>query len=90
MAARAERKQIEKTLRGERELLQAIYATIPVMLTIYDPDVEEIVLNEHVERVTGWTREDRARANRCLPLSGPRLFGGVRAESRGCAGCCAM
>jgi len=51
-------KQTEKELRKERLLLQTIYDTIPVMLSIYDPQIEEMSLNKHVERVTGWTSKD--------------------------------
>ncbi|MEJ2208810.1 MAG: PAS domain S-box protein [Anaerolineae bacterium] len=55
-----ERKRAESELQSERQLLQTIYDTIPVMLTVYDPHVEDISLNRHVERVTGWTPEDAA------------------------------
>ncbi len=58
-----ERKCLEDELRSERELLQAIYNTIPVMLTIYDPNLDQIVVNKHIERVAGWTREDTARTS---------------------------
>lgn len=53
-----EHKRLEDELRRERELLQAIYDTIPIMLTIYDPNIREIAINKHFERVTGWTRQD--------------------------------
>lgn len=53
-----DRKRLEDELRRDRELLQAIYDTIPIMLTIYDPNMREIAINKHFERVTGWTRED--------------------------------
>ena len=52
------RKRAEAELRRERQLLETIYDTIPVMLTIYDPRMEEVWFNQHVERVTGWTTED--------------------------------
>lgn len=52
------RKRLEDELRRERELLQAIYDTIPIMLTLYDPDIREMAINKHFERVTGWTRQD--------------------------------
>jgi PAS domain S-box-containing protein len=58
-----ERKRLEDELRQERELLQAIYDTIPVMLTIYDPKIQQVSVNKHVERVTGWTKADLARTH---------------------------
>jgi PAS domain S-box-containing protein len=58
-----ERKRLEEELRSERELLQAIYDSIPVMLAIYDPSVSEIRTSEHVARVTGWTRQDLAESS---------------------------
>ena len=58
-----QRKRLEDELRRERELLQAMYDTIPVMLTIYDPSILEVAINKHVERVTGWTREDTDGSN---------------------------
>ena len=58
-----QQKQTEKALQKERILLQTIYDTIPVMLSIYDPQIEEITLNKHVERVTGWTSEDTQKTN---------------------------
>src|SRR5690606_22864632 len=48
----------EIELRNERQLLQTIYDTIPVMLTIYDPNLQQITLNKHFTRVTGWIQED--------------------------------
>lgn len=59
----SQQKQTEKELRKERLLLQTIYDTIPVMLSIYDPQIEEISLNKHVERVTGWTIEDTQKTH---------------------------
>ena len=57
------RKRTEEVLRQERVLLQTIYDSIPVMLTIYDPQVERITLNRHFVKVAGWTEEDTARTN---------------------------
>jgi len=53
-----ERKRAEIELRNERQLLQTIYDTIPVMLTIYDPNLQQITVNKHFTRVTGWIQED--------------------------------
>ena len=57
------RKRAEMELRGERELLQTIYDTIPVMLVTYDPRIEEVSYNKEFERVTGWSQEDTARTS---------------------------
>lgn len=54
----SDRKQAELALKNQSELLQTIYDRIPVMLAIFDPQLQEIVLNKHVERVTGWNESD--------------------------------
>jgi len=58
-----ERKRADEALRRQRELLQAIYDTIPVMLTVYDPDLKEFWFSKHLERVTGWGPEDTAETS---------------------------
>ncbi len=50
-------------LQSERELLQTILDRAPVMLTLYAPKVETFTVNEHVERLTGWTEADRAETH---------------------------
>jgi PAS domain S-box-containing protein len=57
------RKKTERELQRERELLQTIYDTIPVMLVVYDPQIAEVTFNKQFERVTGWSRQDTAAAN---------------------------
>ena len=54
----SQQKKAEIALHNERELLQTIFDRIPVMLSVYDPKLEKITLNKHVERVTGWTEKD--------------------------------
>jgi PAS domain S-box-containing protein len=56
-------RRAEDALRNERELLQAIFDTMPAMLAVYDPQTDAITLNRHVERVTGWTTEDARRTD---------------------------
>ena len=51
-------KKAEKSLKRERELLQAIIDKIPVMITIYDPQVENMQVNKAFEEITGWTNEE--------------------------------
>jgi PAS domain S-box len=48
----------EKDLKSERELLQAIINTIPVMITIYDPEIQYMQVNKAFEEITGWTNEE--------------------------------
>lgn len=48
----------EKNLKNERELLQAIISTIPVMITIYDPQMENMQVNKAFEEITGWTNKE--------------------------------
>ncbi|NBC34486.1 MAG: PAS domain S-box protein [Alphaproteobacteria bacterium] len=46
---------------GERELLETIIDSIPVMITLYDPDVNVLRLNRAFQRLTGWTTADAVR-----------------------------
>ena len=55
------RKEIERSqeqLRAQSELLETIIDTIPVMITVYDPQLQKIELNKAFEEITGWKRED--------------------------------
>lgn len=49
---------IEQRIKGAEDLLRAIIDTIPVMVTIYDSNVNYIILNKAVEKITGWTQDD--------------------------------
>ncbi len=42
----------------ERELLQGIIDSIPVLLVIWDPTLERFTVNREVTSVLGWTSED--------------------------------
>jgi PAS domain S-box-containing protein len=53
--------QAEERERRERELLQTIINTIPVMITIYDSKIDQLFLNKYMIQVTGWTNEDPQR-----------------------------
>jgi PAS domain S-box-containing protein len=48
------RKQMEQALSGERELLNRIIDSIPVMLTVYEPSTELLRLNRQFEQLVGW------------------------------------
>ena len=48
----------EAALRRERELLQRIMDTIPVMIVLYEPDTRVLRLNPEFERLIGWSTEE--------------------------------
>lgn len=50
-------------LKNEKQLLQSIIDNIPVMITIYDSEVNTIILNKATENITGWTNEDVQKTN---------------------------
>ena len=52
------RKEAERSLRRERQLLQTIIDRIPVMITLYEPDAKLLNINREFTRVTGWAPED--------------------------------
>ncbi len=54
----SERKQMEDELRKQRQLLEAIIESIPVMITLYDPQIKRIDVNKAFEEITGWTKSD--------------------------------
>jgi PAS domain S-box-containing protein len=56
-------KKTEETLAKERELLQVILDRIPVMITIYDPQVKSILVNKEFEKLSGWTQEEIDQGN---------------------------
>ncbi|MCZ3365755.1 MULTISPECIES: PAS domain S-box protein [Methanobacterium] len=53
-----EHEKAEKEFKKEQELLNAIIDTIPVMISIYDPEIEVLKINKETEKITGWTQED--------------------------------
>ncbi len=53
----------QQLLKKEQELLQAIFDTVPAIISIYDPQIKEIQLNKAVERITGWAKEDYQNTN---------------------------
>ncbi|MCE5338306.1 MAG: PAS domain S-box protein [Methanomicrobiaceae archaeon] len=56
-------KQSRQALEHQQELLQGIIDAIPVMITIYDPDIRFFRLNREIQRVFGWSEEDGARGD---------------------------
>lgn len=53
-----QQKEAEKELESERALFQGIFDTIPVMITIYDPDLKSFRFNKALKNTLGWTEED--------------------------------
>ncbi|HEX2974547.1 MAG TPA: PAS domain S-box protein [Bacteroidales bacterium] len=47
----------------EHELFETIVDNIPVMITIYDPGLNNFRLNKALKDITGWTEEDAADGN---------------------------
>jgi PAS domain S-box-containing protein len=52
--------RVEGSPRGDRELLERIIDTIPVMITIYDPGTRMVRVNREFERLVGWSTEEVA------------------------------
>ena len=53
-----ETQQAQEALAHERELLQTLVDSIPVMITLYEPTTRGLRINREFERVTGWTSPD--------------------------------
>ncbi len=52
------RKHLEEELERQNELLEIVFDTIPVMITIYDPKLEIFSFNREMKKVLGWTEDD--------------------------------
>jgi len=59
----SERKKVEKILANERELFEGIFDNIPVMITIYDPEMKIFRFNNEYRKILGWTEEDAKDGN---------------------------
>lgn len=57
----SDRLKLEQELRHERELLQTIIDSVPVMFTIWDPKIKVAYINKFFEKITGWTNEDNEK-----------------------------
>ncbi len=58
-----QREQLRDELESNNELLQAIFNSVPAMITIYNPNLQQIETNKEFERITGWTEEDIKKSN---------------------------
>jgi PAS domain S-box-containing protein len=52
-----ENKRLQSELAWEQELQKSILENIPVMITVYRPDISEFRVNSEFEKVTGWTQQ---------------------------------
>jgi len=69
------RKKVENELARERELLERLFESIPVMLTIYEPSTNLLRLNAQFERLTGWHNDEASGLSlmeACYPDPGYR------------------
>ncbi len=53
-----ELKQIKERLAHDQGIIQHLIDNIPVLLTIWDPKLQQFTLNRHAESVLGWTTAD--------------------------------
>lgn len=51
-------KKLDEQLTRERELLQTIFDSIPVMIVVYDPHGQGIEVNKAFEKITGYSKKD--------------------------------
>ncbi len=50
-------------VKSEKELKDVLFERIPILITIYDPDLEEFEVNREFEKVTGWTNDQVEEEN---------------------------
>ena len=83
--------KFEADLGGMQELLQRIFDTVPLMMTIYDPNTKVLRVNRAFERLIGWSSDELASVSlmeRCYPESrisraGPTIHAGLPARVAG-------
>jgi PAS domain S-box-containing protein len=51
-------RQIEERLANNKEIIKYLIDNIPVMLILWEPDLQKFTLNHHAESVLGWTMAD--------------------------------
>lgn len=50
-------KELQSKLSREQELQSKILENIPVMITVYNPNISDFRVNSEFEKITGWTNE---------------------------------
>lgn len=58
-----ERVRLKNELERNNILLQTIIDSVPAMITIYDPNLQKIEINNEFEKITGWTNKDFNKQN---------------------------
>jgi PAS domain S-box-containing protein len=53
-----ENKGLEEQFERGQELQKKIFENIPVMITVYRPDISDITVNDEFKKVTGWSNND--------------------------------
>lgn len=53
-----EKKKLEVEFAKETELFESIFEHIPVMIDIYDPEINKIRVNKAFEKIMGWTNQE--------------------------------
>ena len=53
-----DRKRLEDELKVEKELFQSVFNRLPLMVTIYDPKMNDFRMNDKFVEVIGWTEEN--------------------------------
>ena len=53
-----ELRSVEESLRNERELLRKIFDAIPVMITLYNSNIQDFRVNKECEKVLGYSNEE--------------------------------
>lgn len=53
-----ERRRLAEQLKRERDLLNTIFESIPVMITLYDPAIKRLEVNKAFYDITGYTDSD--------------------------------
>ncbi|TVQ06024.1 MAG: PAS domain S-box protein [Balneolaceae bacterium] len=56
-------KNYEKSLQREQELISKIFSAIPVMITIYRPQISDFSVNREFEKIMGWSNEEASKLN---------------------------
>jgi len=57
-AKQAELNTTVQDLQSEKELKDILFDRIPVLISIYDPDLKEFEVNKEFEKVLGWSNEE--------------------------------
>lgn len=58
-----QRKKLEHLQKQDKELFEGIFNNIPVMITIFDPELNNFKFNKELVNTLGWTDEDGNAGN---------------------------